>query len=523
MKVLTRRYGVLLHISSLPSAWGIGDLGPAAHAFARELAAAGASLWQFLPLNPTSTFIGNSPYSSDSAFAGNSLFISPDFLLEDGWLSPPDLESCLRCLPRALARDPAAVDFEAVSAHRKHLLHAAFERNAHRLKGLESFQHFCDSQAGWLHDHARFVSLKKAHQGAAWFCWSRDLKMRDPAALAAWDQKAALDILHEKFIQFLFYSQWMRLKKTCAELGVLLLADVPIYVTHDSVDVWSNPQYFNLDANMMPLTVSGVPPDYFSATGQRWGNPVYRWEVMAADSFAWWKRRLDHVLNMADMARLDHFRGFCAFWEIPAEEKTAVNGQWRKAPARELFSSLRDHFGALPFLAEDLGVITDDVREIMADFHLPGMHVLQFAFGGQDTGHNSNIPHLHSASSFVYTGTHDNAPSRAWFAAAPAHEKENLRRYTNLALDEQEVAGQLTRMAFASVAECAVVPMQDVLQLGDEGRMNCPGIASGNWNWRLLPEQARPGVFDRLEELARIYGRRKSTAQKPLPPDPISS
>lgn len=506
-----RRYGLLLHISSLPSAWGIGDIGPAAHAFAVKLARAGASVWQFLPLNPTSTFIGNSPYSSDSAFAGNCLLISPDYLLEDGWISYADLETCQHCLPDSLAcsllGDATRVDFNAVSAHRTHLFHALFERNSHTLAHNAAFLCFCREHDFWLHDHARFVSLKKAHKGAAWVEWDKPLKMRDPKALEAWDKDAARDILHEKLCQYLFFSQWMRLKAHCNGMGLSLLADVPIYVTHDSVDVWANPQYFDLDAAMQPLTVSGVPPDYFSKTGQRWGNPVYRWDVMAKDGFAWWKRRLTHVLRMADMARLDHFRGFCAYWEIAAQEETAVNGAWKKAPAMEFFSSLREHFGSLPFLAEDLGVITDDVRETMARFALPGMHVLQFAFGGDSTADNSNIPHLHAPASFVYTGTHDNTTTRAWYACAPEHERHNITLYAGRCVPPEEASSFLTRMAFASVAKCAVIPVQDALNMGEEGRMNTPGIAKGNWSWRMTPEQADSSFLAPLAELAAIYGR----------------
>lgn len=504
-----RRYGLLLHISSLPSAWGIGDLGPAAHAFAAALAGAGAAVWQFLPLNPTSTFIGNSPYSSLSAFAGNALFISPDFLAADGWVSHADLETAKACLPqeRALAASRAAVDYDAVTRHREHLLRAAFERNCPRLAADPAFQAFCRGHDHWLHDHARFISMKEAHHGAAWIDWPKELRLRYPEALEAWDRHAGTDMLREKFIQFLFFSQWMRLRSACNAKGVSLLADVPIYVTHDSVDVWAQPHYFNLDEDMAPVTVSGVPPDYFSETGQRWGSPIYRWDVMEADGFAWWKRRLAHVLLMADMLRLDHFRGFCGYWEIPAEEETAVNGRWVRAPAVALFTALREHFGSLPFLAEDLGVITDDVRAAMRAFALPGMHVLQFAFGGDDFAENSNIPHLHLPNAFVYTGTHDNPPSRAWFGAAPALERKNFSEYLGYPVEEPEACARLIRLAFASVAECSVVPMQDVLNLGAEGRMNSPGLAFGNWTWRMTPEQADGGHLEWIARLARLYGR----------------
>ena len=508
MGAFVRRYGLLLHISSLPSAYGIGDLGPAAHAFAETLAEAGAALWQFLPLNPTSTSIGNSPYSSPSAFAGNPLFISPEYLVRDGFVSYADLEcSCLCLSGEALTPDPSRVDFAAVTAHRTHLLCAAYERNCHTLRGNEDFQNFCREHEYWLHDYARFASLKDKHGGAAWIEWPKELRLRDPQALLAYYAHAFHAIMREKFIQYLFFSQWKSLREACNKAGIALLADVPIYVTHDSADVWANPQFFNLDDTMLPISVSGVPPDYFSETGQRWGTPLYNWELLERDGFSWWKRRLGHTLLVADMARLDHFRGFCGYWEIPAEEETAVNGKWRRGPAKEFFTSLRAHFGGLPFIAENLGVITDDVCHAMRDFSLPGMHVLQFAFGGDNPADNADIPHRHTPSSVVYTGTHDNAPTRAWFMGVQHQERLNIARYTGQDIYLDTVTATLARLAFASVAEYAVLPAQDALDLDGEARMNTPGIAAGNWVWRLAPGQL---TFERLawlKEYARIYGR----------------
>lgn len=503
-----RRYGLLLHISSLPSAWGIGDLGPAAHAFADSLAQAGASVWQFLPLNPTSSLVGNSPYSSNSAFAGNPLLISPELLVSDGFLSRAELEASLDCLPdRCIGVDPARVNYEAVTLHRQHLLGAAFERFRPRLGQDADFQTFCREHNHWLHDYARFVSLKQAHGSITWAQWPAPLRLRDPEALADWDHHAALPIVREKFIQYLFFSQWMRLRAACARRGILLLADLPIYVTHDSADVWAHPQYFKLDGDMQPAAVSGVPPDYFSKTGQRWDNPVYRWEVLERDGFSWWKQRLAHMLRMADKVRLDHFRGFCAYWEVPAGEESAANGEWKPAPARAFFTSLSNHFHCLPFLAEDLGVITDDVRAVMAEFGLPGMHVLQFAFGGAEPANNTNIPHRHAPASFVYTGTHDNAPSRAWFKAASERERENFARYAGYSLSEETATAALAHMAFASVSSCAIVPMQDALNLGEEARMNTPAIATGNWTWRMTESQAKAEHLAWLRRYAHIYGR----------------
>ncbi|MCL1939977.1 MAG: 4-alpha-glucanotransferase [Desulfovibrionaceae bacterium] len=503
-----RCYGLLLHISSLPSAWGIGDLGPAAHAFAESLALSGASVWQFLPLNPTSTFIGNSPYSSPSAFAGNPLFISPELLARDGWLSYMDLDDSFMHLPGGrICSDPSRVDFEVVTMHREYVLSAAFKRAESSLPEHEDFQRFCREHHYWLHDYARFVSIKQAQGGRSWVDWPAGLKLRDHEALRHWDEQAARDMQREKFVQYLFFSQWQRLREACSKLGISLLADVPIYVTHDSVDVWANPHYFNLDEDMNPRTVSGVPPDYFSLTGQRWGTPVYNWDRLEQDGFCWWKQRLGHTLKLADMARLDHFRGFCAYWDIPAQEETAVCGEWVEAPAAPLFTALREHFGGLPFLAEDLGVITDDVRETMRAFGLPGMHVLQFAFGGENMAANPDIPHAHARNSFVYTGTHDNAPTRAWFIAAPEQECQNFKDYLGFMPAGDTAASALTRLAFAGVADCAVLPMQDALNLGPESRMNTPGTANGNWGWRMTPDQADPARFAWLKQLARVYGR----------------
>lgn len=504
-----RRYGLLLHISSLPSVWGIGDLGPAAHAFAELLAGIGASVWQFLPVNPTSTFIGNSPYSSFSAFAGNSLFISPEFLIRDGYVNDGDLNASFASFAGgALTRDLAHVDYAAVTAHRQCLLQAAFERNAHCLAQHAGYQSFCREHAFWLHDYARFVSMKEAFGGSSWVCWPAELARRNPQALSDWDARAGVAMEREKFIQYLFFSQWFELRQACNRAGVSLWGDIPIYVTHDSADVWSHPQYFNLGEDLQPLTVSGVPPDYFSELGQRWGTPVYRWDILERDDFSWWKKRLGHSLLMADMARLDHFRGFCGYWDIPAEEKTAVRGSWKPAPGQAFFAALQRYFGGLAFIAENLGIITDDVRRAMCDFQLPGMHVLQFAFGGEKFACGPDVPHAHTRTSVVYTGTHDNAPTRAWFLDnASEQERENLSRYAGSRIAEENVSEVLARLAFASVADWAVLPVQDALHLGAESRMNTPGVSQGNWTWRMAPEQLLPEKFAWLKEYARTYGR----------------
>ena len=503
-----RCYGLLLHISSLPSAWGIGDLGPAAHAFAAMLAANGAGVWQFLPLNPTSIVIGNSPYSSLSAFAGNPIFISPEFLLRDGYLGYDDLDASFSAIPSGrLVESVSQVNYEAVTAHRSFLLNAAYARSAPSLAGHREYSEFCRQHDYWLHDYARFVTMKKTFGGVAWNFWPFELAGRDAAALSEWDEQHIQEMEREKFIQFLFFSQWQELRRVCNGSGIKLMADIPIYVTHDSVDVWSHPEYFKLDEGMQPVCVSGVPPDYFSLEGQRWGTPVYRWDVIEKDDFDWWKKRLGHTLLTADMARLDHFRGFCGYWEIPATEQTAVRGEWRCAPAASFFQAIQKHFGCLPFIAEDLGIITPDVREVMAEFNLLGMHVLQFAFSGEAFARNPDIPHAHTARSVVYTGTHDNATTRDWFAGIVELEKNNLSSYAGVPVSSETASRVLTRLAFASVADCAILPVQDALNLGKEGRMNTPGIGEGNWTWRLAPGQLEEGSLAWLQNLAHTYGR----------------
>ncbi len=501
--------GVLLHISSLPSTCGIGDMGPSAYAFADLLLRNGINHWQFLPVTPTSPFIGNSPYSSPSAFAGNLLFISPEKLAEKGFVSYADLD-CATERMRNCGLEPERVDYARVEEQRAPLLQAAFERNRLRLRDDPDFQHFCAEHNHWLHAYARFVTLKEEHGGASWAHWPEPLRRCTEQALQRWDAHAGAAMERQKFFQYLFFSQWTELHGYCKKAGLKFIGDLPIYVTHDSADVWANPHLFKLDADFQPEFVAGVPPDYFSATGQRWGNPVYNWEAMQRDGFAWWRRRLAHNLLLTDLVRLDHFRGFCGYWEIPAAEKTAVNGQWRDAPGPALFASFRRFFGELPLIAEDLGVITPDVRELMHAFGLPGMKVLQFAFDGIPA-RNPDVPFRHRPNQVVYTGTHDNPPSRAWFAAASPAEKANLRAWLGYEVSEDGAHEALLRLALASPAELAVLPVQDILGLGLEARMNMPSTSSGNWEWRISPcrmERDLPSAFARLGEMCNLYGRR---------------
>ncbi|MDR2051114.1 MAG: 4-alpha-glucanotransferase [Deltaproteobacteria bacterium] len=521
-----RSCGVLLHISSLPSPFGIGDLGPTARAFVSALASAGLKYWQFLPLTPTSDHIGNSPYSSPSAFAGNPLFISPELLLEEGWVSHADVDNAVTLHCGAVS--PDRVNYPAVTAQRRAILNAAFERNYPSLADSADFSAFCREHAFWLDSYSLFTAIKERRGGESWTSWPEELKRRNPEALAEWEGIHGREVLLCKFIQYLFFRQWENLRRLCRESGIGLIGDLPIYVTHDSADVWAAPALFELSEEGQPLSVAGVPPDYFSATGQRWGNPVYSWEELQKDEFAWWIKRLEHNLRLSDLVRLDHFRGFCAYWEVPAEEETAVKGRWVKAPGRSLFSALQKRFGPrLPLIAEDLGVITADVRALMLEFGLPGMKVLQFAFGGENASANPDIPFRHSRESVVYTGTHDNPPSRDWFIRAPDRERANFSEYVGYALNRESAAEAMLRLALSSPADLAVIPMQDVLGLGAEGRMNTPSIALGNWEWRLRdcsgwaslrnssggPDV--PAVFRRLHDLCAVYGRLESAEDKP--------
>ncbi len=496
-----RLSGVLLHISSLPSSRNIGDLGPSAHAFARLLAECGQSAWQFLPLGPTSPAIGNSPYSSPSAFAGNALFISPELLVQEGFISHADCDA-------ACAGDfgrETVVDYVRAEKEREALLDAAFEKNRHRLDTDAGFAAFRAEHAFWLDDYARFMTIKRAHGGAVWTRWPEKLARRDPSALAAWDNGERDAMQRERFIQYLFFRQWAALRAHCRKLGLRLIGDAPIYVTHDSADVWANPCFFKLDGAFEPTVVAGVPPDYFSATGQRWGNPVYEWEALRHDGFRWWIQRLEHNLLLFDTVRLDHFRGFAGYWEIPATEKTAVNGKWVEAPGDALFAVLARRMGHLPFIAEDLGVITPDVRELQRDYRLPGMAILQFAFGG---GANPYAPFRLDPYRVVYPGTHDNAPTKGWFCCDASHEeKENLAAYAGHEITEENCHKTLLRLAHASVAGLSIVPMQDVLGLGMDARMNTPSVAEGNWTWRMRPDDMRTDAMSHLTRATSLFGR----------------
>ena len=503
-----RLSGILLHCTSLPGRFGIGDFGPCAYEFADFLAAARQKLWQVLPLNPTG--YGDSPYQCFSAFAGNPLLLSLERLRDRGLLDESDLAY-------APAFPEEEVDYGAVIACKVPLLRKAAENFFTRAGAQEhaAFVHFCASHA-WLDDFALFMAVKQAHGGVAWTEWEPAIRDRQPEAMRAWRERLAAQLAVIRFWQFEFFRQWSDLKAYCQQREIRLMGDIPIYVAHDSADVWANPHLFHLDAGGQPTVVSGVPPDYFSATGQLWGNPIYRWEVLAATGFQWWIERYRASLSLVDMVRLDHFRGFEAYWEIPAGEPTAIHGRWVKAPGEQLLNALAREFGELPIVAENLGVITEEVESLRRKFKLPGMAILQFAFG-IDGQASTFRPHNYCRDLVAYTGSHDNDTAIGWWQSTGAadstrtpedvrKEHELARAYLNLT-DEDEINWALIRAAEASVANTVILPMQDVLGLGGSARMNLPGTISGNWKWRYRPGALSPEMSARLRSLVELYDR----------------
>jgi 4-alpha-glucanotransferase len=492
-----RSAGVLLHPSSLPGPFGIGDLGTAAYAWVDALAAAKQTWWQILPLGPTG--YGDSPYQCFSAFAGNPYLISPQALVEDGLLDARDI---------AAASFPAnRVDYGPVIQYKIRLLNQAWETfQKGRVPALrEAFDAFVKAEADWLDDYALFMALKDAHQGRSWQEWSPPARMKQADFVKKTKADQAKSIGAHQFRQFLFARQWRRLKTYANDHGIHIIGDIPIFVSGDSAEVWANPQLFALDKERRPKVVAGVPPDYFSATGQLWGNPHYDWDAMQAAGFAWWVARFRSTFNLVDVVRLDHFRGFQAYWEIPAGSPNAIKGRWVEAPGIALLEKLKSVFGKLPIIAEDLGVITPEVDAMRRRFDLPGMRILQFAFA--DNWENRFLPHNYDRDTVVYTGTHDNDTTWGWYRTAPENERDHARRY--LARDGSDAAWDLIRLAWSSVADYAIAPLQDVLNLGTEARMNFPGKPQGNWAWRFQADQLNPWALDRLADLTELYGRGK--------------
>lgn len=505
--------GVLLHPTSLPSPYGIGDLGPDALAFVDFLAAAGQGVWQMLPLGPTG--YGDSPYQCFSAMAGNPMLVSPERLAEEGWITEADLAS-LACLPREVA------DFDQLIAPRQQVLARAFAAFEARGTSVQqaAFSVFCDSHAWWLDDVALFLALKEAHDLRSWTTWPTPLRDRDATALAAARDRHADDIRRHQFVQWQFFTQWQALHEAARARGVEIMGDMPIFVAHDSADVWALPGQFALWPDGRPRAVAGVPPDYFSATGQLWGNPLYRWDEMEADGFAWWIRRVRMTLALVDRVRLDHFRGFVAYWEVPGDAATAMHGVWRQGPGGALFEALSEALGPLPIVAENLGFITPDVEAIRERYGLPGMAILQFAFG-TDPQAPAFLPHNYTRDRFAYTGTHDNDTMLGWARGAAgdstrdAEDVRRERRYAEayLGATGDQLAWAAIRGVMASVADTAIVPAQDILGLGSEARMNVPGRASGNWRWRMQRGALTDTHARRLRELADLYGRLPTSLQ----------
>jgi 4-alpha-glucanotransferase len=490
-----RSAGLLLHPSSLPGPHGIGDFGPVAYAWVDALVRAGQKWWQVLPLNPTG--FGDSPYQSPSAFAGNTNLLSPDALLHDGLLEAPDL---------AGVHFPAdRVDYQGVTPFKNQLVAQAWRRFENGRAGhlRAEFDGFCTRHAGWLEDFALFQALKEVHGEKNWQDWPPDLVRREPLAQHLAREKLADALGRHRFGQFLFFRQWKALKDYANHRGVRLVGDVPIFVASDSADVWAHPELFYLDERRRPTVVAGVPPDYFSATGQLWGNPLYNWEASRQSGHAWWIARLRATLEYVDVVRIDHFRGFEAYWEIPAGAPTAQSGRWVKGPGVELFDIIRQALGRVPILAEDLGLITPEVEALRDRVGLPGMRVLQFGFS--DTAKNPYLPHNYVRNTIVYTGTHDNDTTVGWYAELPEKERQLLHRYAPQV--EVDPARELMRLGWASVADYAIAPLQDVLRLGSEARMNTPGQPAGNWAWRLRPDQLTAAAVDWLGELTALYGR----------------
>ncbi len=494
---MERSAGVLLHPTSLPSRYGIGDLGPEAFTYLEWLADAGAGWWQVLPLHPTGP--GYSPYSAISTYAGSEWLISPEMLVADALVEMEELE-------QALAFPADRVAYEELIPWKRGILRTAFER-FRRLQPPDLVRELADfrtAHALWLEDFALYLAIKRAHGGLPWYEWPRPLAHRHPDALEDWARDHAEEVELVEFGQFLFFRQWRAVREAASDLGIKILGDVPIFLARDSAEVWARPELFRLDDELRPTVVSGVPPDYFSPTGQLWGNPLYDWDRLASEGYRWWIDRLRHALDLADAVRLDHFRGFQAYWEVPAHHKVATRGRWVRGPGRALFDAMALAIGRLPFVAEDLGEITPDVLELRDELGLPGMAILQFAFSPEPR--SIFLPYAHDQNLVVYTGTHDNNTAVGWYRDnASDGERDLLRRYCGS--DGSEVNWDLIRLAMASVADLAVVPHQDLAGLGSDCRMNTPARADGNWRFRILPWTLKEDIQRRLHELIWVYGR----------------
>ncbi|MEL7084660.1 MAG: 4-alpha-glucanotransferase [Cyanobacteria bacterium J06597_1] len=514
-----RASGILLHPTSLPGPFGIGDMGPAAYRFVDFLVRSGQRLWQVLPLGPTG--YGNSPYACFSAIAGNPLLVSPELLVQEGWLQPSDWEAAEEW-PQVQAQFPGLVDYSTTIRFKRHIVRTAysnFKANA-TLEQTQDFQNYCRREADWLEDYALFAVMLSENQWKSWVDWADvdgfSIAQRDPDAIALCRERYAEAIDYRRFVEFVFARQWMALKAYAAKHDVQLVGDIPIYVAYNSADVWANRDLFYLDKEGLPEQVAGVPPDYFSRTGQLWGNPIYRWDVLKERGYDWWIFRFKHLLNYVDIVRIDHFRAFEAYWSVPGDEDTAMNGDWVLGPGAHFFDTLRDRLGQLPIMAEDLGVITPEVDQLRDQFDFPGMRILQFAFG--DTADNPYLPFNYVRNSVVYTGTHDNDTMVGWFYEETGdrgegisdHARQRVLQYMGYSSEDEIRDGihwDFNRLALSSVADLSLLPLQDVMGLGRDARMNMPSTTTNNWQWRFTDEMLSPDLEYKLAGLTLAYRR----------------
>lgn len=496
-----RKSGILLHITSLPSPFGIGDLGLESRRFADFLSESLQSYWQVLPLNPTDEMYGNSPYSGPSSYAGNPLLISPELMKDAGYISAADLN-------RKTRFEAGSVNYREVSGYKNELFEIAFANARSHLPRNSEFIEFSLKQKHWLDDYALYASLKGALKFNSWSALPTDFRDRDERSLGEWREKAESEILYHKFLQYLFFSQWNSLKKYANDRGIEIIGDIPYYINYDSSEVWTHPELFKLDEDKTPEFVSGVPPDYFSKTGQLWGNPVYNWDLLKATGFEWWKKRIGHNLAFFDHLRLDHFRGFVSYWEVKAGEKTALNGKWVDLDAVSFFDAIFSCFDKSRFIAEDLGYITPNVKEIIKRYDLPGMKVLLFAFG-DDFPYGDYLPKNYTNTNcIVYTGTHDNNTVMGWWNGdAGKTEKERFYKYIGRKIGVSEVNWEFIGLAMSSIADTSIIPMQDILGLGAEAKMNKPSTKTGNWEWRLKPNHIEGDLTKKLREITETNNR----------------
>ncbi len=494
-----RNSGILLHPTSLPGEYGIGDFGPSAYRFIDFLEHSGQTLWQMLPLGPTG--YGDSPYQTLSAFGGNPILISPELLVEDDLLNPNEIKT--------EEFDKTYVAYDRVIPYKLKLLKKIYlqfkVRSNHFL--AEPFRDFCEKESEWLEDFVLFFSLKSYQDNRPWTEWPKKLRMRDPKALAEYAEKFHDELQWHRFVQFIFFRQFEKLHHYAQKHHVKLIGDLPIFVAHDSSDVWSHPEWFKLDSDGNPTVVAGVPPDYFSKTGQRWGNPLFNWKVLKKEKYCFWIDRFRHMAEMFDLIRIDHFRGFASYWEIPANEKTAIYGRWQKGPGMDLFKTLEKAMGRkLPVIAEDLGIITPDVTDLLEALDYPGMAVLQFGFGSmQSDDPSAFLPHNLKMNQVVYTGTHDNDTVVGWWSKQPEEVRDFTRRYLNT--DANLIHRDMIRAALGTVCSMALFPMQDLLGLGSESYMNHPGTTGENWQWRMKDDALDTLLEEDLMKMTRFYGR----------------